>query len=70
MGNFLAVIFINKIQDLLLVSGSSAPSPIERATPVAVVNCLRAICSVCLSTVGNPGACPDHGDIVESWNIG
>lgn len=50
--------FINNIQDLLLVSGSSASSP--PTTSVAIANGSIVMCSVWLRPVGSPGAIPVH----------
>lgn len=49
----------------LLVCGPSASSPIKKTTPVAGATRTRTICSVCLCSVGRPGACPDNG--IEKW---
>ena len=48
---------------VLLVSGSSAPSPIPPTTCVEVDTWMRAICSVGLRSVGSPGAVPNHKKI-------
>ena len=48
----------SKIQNHVLVSGSSASSP--PATSAAVVTCTSSVCSVCLNLVGSSGAVPDH----------
>ena len=44
---------------ILLVSGSSASSPVKKTTLDCVATCWRMVCSVGLRTVGSPGACPD-----------
>ena len=46
----------------LLVSGSSASIQIQPTTTVLVVTSSRTVCSVCLRSVGSPGARSDHSN--------